>query len=356
MSDDKLQSQSDSLNNFEIVPSEILIHLFGFFNRREIRPVSEVCKRFHAVVNGIEKTIPYPPLNYTNLLSHKSYFISAPNGSTITSFIPYVDEVVCGSSTGEIYAFTQDVKTKKSILTSPVINTGNQSAITTLALNAQGIISGSQSGIRIWNKKDGKEKSIVDADVKDPLVLGVQDADLFCVTHSGKGLVWFWNNKIPGYENKKELNLPEQGSLWIIRPLSGRRIVGAASTGNIHIWHFDSPLQTYVHHQMLQGNGETIESLIVTRDNRIVVGLENGKIRVFSQHAQSDFKEQYDFQAHEKSILDFAIFPNGYLVSSGKDNMIYIWDLQNNSPIKINTLGPYHYSSDALAVLSSGGR
>src|SRR5437763_10232163 len=65
----------DNPSIIETLPQEMLIHIFSFFNKRELAKAGEVCRSFHQLScdKQLRQNAPYPQLDYTYSLPAKSY-------------------------------------------------------------------------------------------------------------------------------------------------------------------------------------------------------------------------------------------------------------------------------------------
>src|SRR5207249_6721714 len=68
-------NMQDNPSIIETLPQEMLIHIFSFFNKRELAKAGKVCRSFHHLSHDeqLQKHAAYPPLDYTHLLPEKSY-------------------------------------------------------------------------------------------------------------------------------------------------------------------------------------------------------------------------------------------------------------------------------------------
>jgi WD40 repeat protein len=269
-----------------------------------------------------------------------------------------------GDRSGAVYLWDvsvlldSDLRGTSETTVTPIILTGHQAAITTIAISPdhRWLVTGSDdTTIRLWdlqNVSDLTATPIVLTDHEGAITSMVISPDgHWLVTGSGDHTVRLWRLTAPNPAERSILLRSHEGAITTMAISSnGRWLVTGSSDNTARLWDVSVILDTGVSTQVatpitLQGHEGKILALAISPDNRwLVTASGDNTARLWdlpgiadTSPAGSSITTSIVLRGHDRPILAVALSPapsddspdNYWLVTAGGDSTARLWDLRD---------------------------
>jgi len=320
-------------NKFDLLPNEILHHIFSFFNKRDQGRASLVSKHFNKVSkHPLLKNLPYPDLNYSEMLPEKSKLLAVKSeiegvwgGRGIWSMVVLSDQhFVTGTDDGllKVWDKDQDVPIK-------VFNTHAQYQFKTIwkvvRVSATEFISCGNYTAYLWNINQEKDKNL------------------------------YWDKPLITFKNHATEEPVNEAIL-----AEGNQLITGSSDKTLRIWNIKTGecLRTLVGHtQNVSFMAIFPKGLIVSASDSLSATNENAHydcdIRLWSLALDAQTTPLAKLLGHTKRITAFYKLDDNRLVTGAADKTLRIWNIQERMCIKIINL-PKSQTPTCLKLIAPG--
>lgn len=113
----------------------------------------------------------------------------------------------------------------------------------------------------------------------------------------------------------------------------GKRLFSCGKDRKVKVWDWENQRELLT----LEGHGDSIDDLVLTADQQIVTGDQNGEVIFWDGGAGGNLIDDQitSLDRHSNTIRALQFLKDGRLLSSGEDGNAFIWDLDRNVPLKV---------------------
>ena len=224
---------------------------------------------------------------------------------------------------------------------------GASQSIRSFAFSPDGttIATASNTTIRLWNTKTGREISSLNSHSQPITTLAISPNGQTLVSASEDRTIKLWN--LATGQEIRTLGGHSRGINTIVFSVDGHILADSSRDRTIKLWN----LLTRKEILTIKGHRKTITSLAIAPNKQILAsGSADSNIKLWHMSSGQQIRT---LKGHLGTVTSLGITPNGKtLVSGSNDNTIKLWNLESGE--KIATLKGHSRRVNTLAIAPNG--
>ena len=213
---------------------------------------------------------------------------------------------------------------------------GHSDAVRSVAISADSkyVVTGSNDKTaRIWDLKDGKERSVLKGHSKGVTAVAISSDSQYVVTASEDKTARVWNLKNGGL--RRVLEGDSDAVMSVVAISADLKYVVTAGSGDktpVRIWDLESGKELRV---VLKGQSSAVTSVVVSSDSKFLVtgSAEDKTARIWDLES-GDLRRE--LEGHSDVVRSVAISSDSrYVVSGSNDKTVCVWDLERGDAPRV---------------------
>jgi WD40 repeat protein len=304
--------------NLEQLPDELLLHIFSFFNTKQLGRMGEVNQNCYRLSRDSYLDLP-PSFNYS-----EPNLVTALGVNLIHN--PHVRSATIISDDEFIFANDKSllIWNNKLRAVTNILHGHNDKIYCVLRLSNGQIASGSRDGtIRLWDLEQGICFKLIRLHFSSVhCIIELSNGDL--ASASTDSTIRIFNKA--DWHCKRVLSActytPYFNKFKCLTELSNGYLASGGRATSITIW--DPGNGKIIH--TFTGHTKKINALLALSNNRLLSASDDCSLRLWNYQSK---KAIANFQGHRDKIKALSQLPSGHIISVSEDGGLCIWDVEN---------------------------